>query len=244
MTTEAPVTRPAWTQTVVPVLGLVLGLAPALATFVYQEGQSRREDRRLCIEQYKEVMQLAGQVREGGLDDLAAADSKVRQLDVMRDFVVETCRQAGLTSAAKTLDAKTETAAAPPAVVAPAPPPKAGATPGLGAGTGVKPQIFIQIGNERDRDAARRLQAALAAKGYVAPGVELVANSPSTSSLRCFKKADCSLAPALAGLVNGLLAQPQVSVADFSGRYETSPTIRPGQYELWFSPSAQLSLKP
>ncbi|MBV8685753.1 MAG: hypothetical protein JOZ90_13340 [Alphaproteobacteria bacterium] len=105
-------------------------------------------------------------------------------------------------------------------------------------------RVYVQITAEGQRDSARALierlsrstvgGARLAAEGpELVPGYRL-----RNTELRCLKKADCARASDLAAYI-GVQLGTAVTVRDLSARYETSPRVKSGNYELWFASTLQ-----
>jgi hypothetical protein len=108
--------------------------------------------------------------------------------------------------------------------------------------TNVGARVYLHITNESYRPAAAAFERALEGATLngariVVPGIELVSSSPPGSVLRCFQQDECEReAVSLAGVVNKLLAEPEVKVQDLSLRYAKGKNVRARHYELWFAP--------
>jgi hypothetical protein len=101
-------------------------------------------------------------------------------------------------------------------------------------------RLFIHIVDPQQREAAIELAGRLQAlrlEGWTTamPTVELVKSQPSQAGLRCFAPEDCKRAAAVVmPAIQQLLRQPTVVLEDLGGR--TRAVVRPGTYELWFTP--------
>lgn len=113
------------------------------------------------------------------------------------------------------------------------------------------PRVYLHISQEGQREAAQAFGQQLARLRHadgpiIVPGtckgdssdcparVELVQHS-AQGVLRCFRAKECSdEAPGLLALANGLLVSPKLQIQDLSARYETSTSIRPHHFEVWF----------
>jgi HEAT repeat protein len=94
-------------------------------------------------------------------------------------------------------------------------------------------RLYFHIGNEAQREAARRLASAVRTslgQELVVPGIEKVPG-PSQSELRFFKKAERQDAEKIAETLRAMGVP--VEVRDLSARYEGSPQVRPQHFELW-----------
>jgi hypothetical protein len=105
------------------------------------------------------------------------------------------------------------------------------------------PRVYLHIGDNRHRPAARDFERALENASVdgakvVVPGIELVKTSPPRSVLRCFSGEECrGEALRIVKLVNDLLVEPQVELQNLSARYgESTTNVRPRHYEIWFAP--------
>ena len=95
------------------------------------------------------------------------------------------------------------------------------------------PQIYLQIGNEDQRDRARKIQQQLQKNGYLAPGVENVGSkSPGQTKLKYFHADKKPEAEQLGRLLQSLginVGSPQ-----YIKGFEDSSKVRARQYEIWF----------
>ena len=65
--------------------------------------------------------------------------------------------------------------------------------------------------------------------------IQKVNSGPRNSELRYFKKQDQTQAQELFNTLKKLI--PQLKIRDLSDKYESVDWIKPGHYELWFSPN-------
>lgn len=93
------------------------------------------------------------------------------------------------------------------------------------------PRVFIHIMDDRQRDAATRLQRQLEKAGYNVPGIEEVEWRSQTSELRVFREEDLETAHEIQDAIEarGL----QISLKDVTARYAKSTAIRSGHLEIW-----------
>ncbi|RZL37856.1 MAG: hypothetical protein EOP35_07410 [Rubrivivax sp.] len=99
------------------------------------------------------------------------------------------------------------------------------------------PRVYLQIGDEADRDVAKRLRSAFASANVLAPGIELVdaRHTPDRSDLRyCADKLDAS---ALAR-VSAVLQQSRVTVANRPLPPAACRSVRFNHMELWLQRGA------
>jgi hypothetical protein len=98
------------------------------------------------------------------------------------------------------------------------------------AGVSRLPRVYVQVGSEDAREAARGVAARLEAAGYAVPGVERVDAVPSTSELRYFDPAQESGARDIATRLaaSGVVVQTKLVSGYAQGG------IAP-QFELWFA---------
>jgi hypothetical protein len=97
-------------------------------------------------------------------------------------------------------------------------------------------RVYIHIRSEDQRKPAQKVAAALQAKGFLVPGIELVNVGPKESELRYFQGSNKDDTDSLIADLQTL--RLDVSPVDLSERYKNSPGIRPRHYELWFGPTA------
>ena len=110
------------------------------------------------------------------------------------------------------------------------------------AATQTNARIYVHIGNEGQRAAAKQFAALLetptrALLQITVPGVELVSFQTRGAFLRCFDSAECKVyGTVLVDRVNRALESPQVTLQDFSRTFTDKNTIRPMHFELYFGP--------
>lgn len=97
-----------------------------------------------------------------------------------------------------------------------------------------RPTAWIQVGNEEQRDAARRMGALLKQERFGkfrVPGIETVEHLPKNEQIRVFNSEDMELARAVRDSLaaNGFV----FTIRDLSARYD----VKPGILEFWFSSS-------
>lgn len=97
----------------------------------------------------------------------------------------------------------------------------------------IPPRIYIQIGDESEREKARAVVQQLRKKGYLVPGIENVGGKvPTASQLRYYP--DDSFAQADSKDIISTLAGMGIK-ADAKGSLRGSDSShRPRHYELWF----------
>lgn len=97
-------------------------------------------------------------------------------------------------------------------------------------------RIFLQIRDDRQRQAVGKIQEMLEANNYLVPGIETIANGPSATEVRYFKNNESEQAQKIADL---LLKEkiPGVTAKYIAG-FEKSKSIPAGQFEIWFAPDA------
>lgn len=102
--------------------------------------------------------------------------------------------------------------------------------------TGLGPirTVYIQIADESQRPQAVALQQALIAKGYSAPGVQLVAAAPAQAQLRVYRNEEVADGDKVASFVGSTLATQAPAVKSLEGRFRSLP---PGVAEYWFPAS-------
>jgi hypothetical protein len=94
------------------------------------------------------------------------------------------------------------------------------------------PLIYIQIASEDQRPQARKIQDALHAAGYSAPGIEYVgAKSPNHSQLRYFVSTDAG--PVMDKVLSLLRAQGLDIDSQFVRMSGAPRALRPNQFEVW-----------
>jgi hypothetical protein len=94
----------------------------------------------------------------------------------------------------------------------------------------LKPFVFLQIGDERQRAMAQTVVAKLASMGYSAPGIENVgaARLPANTQVRAQGASDPALARWMAQFL-GKLTQADVAVQTLRQAQPRTDT-----YEIWF----------
>ncbi len=109
--------------------------------------------------------------------------------------------------------------------------------PALSSAPSARPTVYIQISDEAERPDAVRLQQALAAQGYAAPGVQRVATSPSEAQLRYYHDDQTSTdqANTAAAQIAAILHTPKPQVLVVPGHYSNLPY---GIVEYWFKATA------
>jgi len=95
-----------------------------------------------------------------------------------------------------------------------------------------RPTAWIQVGNEEQRDAARRMGALLKQErfgGFLVPGIETVERLPKDEQIRVFNAGDMALARTVRDSLaaNGFT----FTIQDLSARYD----VKPGILEFWFA---------
>jgi hypothetical protein len=97
-------------------------------------------------------------------------------------------------------------------------------------------RIYLQIRNDSQRDAARKIQDILRENHFIVPGIEKLASGPTTTEVRYFKNNVAEQAQNIADL----LVQQKIPgvTAKFIAGFENSKNIRLGHFEIWFAPDA------
>lgn len=97
-------------------------------------------------------------------------------------------------------------------------------------------RIYLQIRNDSQRDAARKIQDILRENHFIVPGIEKLASGPTTTEVRYFRKNEAEQAQKIADL---LVQQKILGVtAKYIAGFENSKNIRLGHFEIWFAPDA------
>lgn len=110
-------------------------------------------------------------------------------------------------------------------------------------------RVYIHISGENQRAGALALGNALhklefGGEQIAVPEIRVVTVSPAYSELRCFRAEECNRdAPQIVDMVNGLLREPKVKLSNLSASYADGKGIPPRQYELWFPPGTNISLR-
>ncbi len=102
-----------------------------------------------------------------------------------------------------------------------------------------KPRIYLHVEGNTERDAAKVVESILEKNDWVVPGIQRVGSkSPSSSQLRYFREAEKLKAEEIhKSLLN---AGYKISLSYIRG-YETSKSIRPMHFELWFATGKPIS---
>ncbi|MDD5322616.1 MAG: hypothetical protein PHD43_18780 [Methylococcales bacterium] len=97
-------------------------------------------------------------------------------------------------------------------------------------------RIYLQIRNNGQRDAARKIQELLRNNHFIVPGIETLPSGPSATEVRYFRNNEAEQSQKIADL---LLQQkiPGVTAKYIAG-FENSKSIRLGHFEIWFAPDA------
>ena len=91
-------------------------------------------------------------------------------------------------------------------------------------------RVYIHIAREDQRPKARELSRALFAKGYVAPGIELVPKPPNQTVVKFFREGERNIAEdVLSSLQAVRVANAKI---DFLPGFENR--VRPKHFEVWF----------
>lgn len=218
------------------------------ATVLVNENQEKIAAQHKCVDQALQIVDIG--------NDVAALSPSQREergqtLLTIAEFAAQACRRSGLdvpnvvagvlrgeqetNPSAALAEQLGDTAAAlegPGGDAAPA----IATLPEIAADPDRPLRFFIHIAEEEQRPAARALAARFEAITNVeVPGIELVERG-ADDSLRCLKRAGCAQAGRLAAWINGQLDGRALTVTDLSARFEDSPRVRPGTFEVWFAP--------
>lgn len=100
--------------------------------------------------------------------------------------------------------------------------------------------VYLQIADERQRPAARGVQAFLRSQGYNAPGIERVGQKApkDVTQVRYFDPADVMAAEGVAALL-----QSRYGIAATPAHISIDQAL-PGQLEVWFTPGAFNGTRP
>lgn len=99
-------------------------------------------------------------------------------------------------------------------------------------------RMSIQIANETQRNAAKKITSAMRDRGYTVPGVEDVGSkAPLQSELRFFHKEDGSAGGALTKIQDVLTSLGLKAQLVFVPLKSTQAVPPPNQYELWIASS-------
>jgi hypothetical protein len=97
----------------------------------------------------------------------------------------------------------------------------------------LRPRVYVHVGGDEEREAARRVAQLLETAQWVVPGIQRVGTkSPKVSQLRYFKKTEQPEAEQIAAVLKK--GGYEVPLAYIAG-YEDSKAIRPMHFELWFA---------
>jgi hypothetical protein len=97
-------------------------------------------------------------------------------------------------------------------------------------------RVYLQYAFDSQLPLAKRIQTAIAAAGYTAPGVEKVgAKAPAHNEVRYFRDVDLTDAQSIANVVKTLV-NDGVNTAAFANQNNLVPT---GQFELWLAANAR-----
>lgn len=97
-------------------------------------------------------------------------------------------------------------------------------------------RVYIQIGDEKQSDAAKAIQSKLRENDFNVPGIERVGNVPRATEVRYFRNDEKDEANRIVALL--LSSNVPDAQAKYISGFENSKTLRPRQYEIWFSPAA------
>lgn len=100
-------------------------------------------------------------------------------------------------------------------------------------------RLWIHVWNDKQVTIAQEIQKILAnieSKQWEIENkpIQQVTSGPNHNQLRYFRKSDEMNAQQIHKLLQDVI--PQLEIKDFSSSYENVSWIKPGHYELWFSP--------
>lgn len=103
----------------------------------------------------------------------------------------------------------------------------------------IPPRFYINVAAESQLDQARKLKAALTAKGYLVPRINTqVGKAPPANEFRYFRRDEPGM-PAPKEIVALLNEASGIQWKDaYTGGYENLPNMRPGHFEIWFAAPA------
>lgn len=90
-------------------------------------------------------------------------------------------------------------------------------------------RVYIHIAREDQREKARELSRALFAKGFIAPGIELVSKAPAHTVLKFFRQTERNIAEDIAARMQAVRIPVTI---DFLPGFEDR--VRPKHFEVWF----------
>jgi hypothetical protein len=99
-------------------------------------------------------------------------------------------------------------------------------------------RVFLQIRSEEQRELAASVAALLTSRGFVAPGIERLAEGPARTEVRFFRQIERPIADSLASIL-ALRGIKKPRVVYVPG-YEASTQVRAGTMEIWFGPGNSL----